>query len=88
MISKSAAGVSAPGSCCPDWCTDHIGDLHQHRLGRLGGQLQVVIERQDQDGLPGRLQLSFRFCSDGELIDDSAEFSLDQILDTLTGDHR
>ena len=68
---------------CPPWCTEHIGDLHQHRIGAANGQLQVVLERQDCNGSQGRPQLSFRFCTDGELIDDSVEFPLDTILEVL-----
>lgn len=75
--------VLPPATSCPVWCDDHIGDLHQRRLGDTAGQLQIVLERQDHDGTPGRAQLSFRFCGDGELIDDSTEFPLDVILDVL-----
>ncbi len=71
----------------PIWCNEHLGDsrsgLHQRRLGAAGGQLQVFLEQQDHDGTAGKPQLSFRFCADGELIDDSAEFPLDAVLNLL-----
>lgn len=68
---------------CPSWCDEHIGDLHQRWLSSTNGQLQVVLERQDHNGQPGRPQLSFRFCADGELIDESAELPVDAIFEVL-----
>ncbi len=73
---------------CPVWCDDHIGDLHQRRIGSASGQLQLVLERHDVAGMAGRPQLSFRFCPDGELIDDSAEFPLDVILEAFNNAQR
>jgi hypothetical protein len=73
---------------CPQgltWCDEHIGDLHQRHLGDASGQLHVVLEQQDHGGAPGRPQLSFRFCADGELIDDALDLSLEAILAVLSG---
>ncbi len=84
MVSEINAGATPLAGDCPvSWCDDHIGDLHQRRIGEASGQLQVVLEQQDADGASGRPQLSFRFCADGELIDDSAEFPVDLILEVL-----
>ncbi len=84
-LGKAATMVQADTSAtaCPAWCDDHVGDLHQGRIGESSGHLQVVVERHDSGGRIGRPQLSFRFCPDGDLIDDSTEFPLDVILGVL-----